>query len=460
MSLSPADPGPSADNLPANGRPGRNSGSFSRPVPGGTGFNGNGFNGASSNGASSNGASSNGAGYSGAGYSGAGSNGVGGRDGWLAAPYAETPSFQPTAGRLARARAVAGSAIDDLHPKAGVAHASIRAGGCFVKPLPLDATCASAARSFFREAVAGTGLPGDLIHDGVTMASELAANTLNAHGNIEYGGHGHRPVTGIPEFWLYVRTCGSGREIVCKIFDSDPGWDAGEPVPIGAAVPAGRDSVRGRGLQMVAGLSAGMWGHHLSRGRLGVWKVPGKAVWFALRVPATSDLARSERLAPRGAEAIEELAVALTERGLGTGLVPVTEPGGELAVLSVSHKLTVWCQGQVVWFREPGGDYDRLKVTDLVEATERIVAAHEELASGRRPGRPVAVAAVGAAPASADAADAASRAQSADSLGASDSEAGYSEAGYSEAGYSEAGYSEAGYSEAGGYPDFGAEFDR
>jgi hypothetical protein len=308
---------------------------------------------------------------------------AGSRDGWLAAPYAETPSFHPTAGRLARARAVAGSVLDDPHPKAGVAHASIRGGGCFVRPLPLDSTCASAARSFFRESVAGTGLPGDLIHDGVTMASELAANTLNAHTNIEYGGHGHRPVSGVPEFWLYVRTCRTGREIVCKIFDSDPGWDAREPVPIGAAVPAGPDSVRGRGLQMVAGLSAGMWGHHLTRGRLGVWKVPGKAVWFALRVPATSDLARSERLAPRGCEVIEELVAALTERGLGTGLVPVTEPGGELAVLSVSHQLTIWCQGQVVWWREPDGSYDRLTATDLVEATERIVAAHEEIASGR-----------------------------------------------------------------------------
>ena len=131
-------------------------------------------------------------------------------------------------------------------------------------------------------------------------------------------------------------------------------------MPIGAAVPAGPDSVRGRGLQMVAGLSAGMWGHHLSRGRLGVWKVPGKAVWFALRIPATSELARSERLAPRGSEAIEELAAALTDRGLGTGLVPVTEPGGDLAVLSVSHKLTVWCQGQAIWWREPDGSYDRL----------------------------------------------------------------------------------------------------
>jgi len=292
---------------------------------------------------------------------------------------------------------MASVAIDDGAPKVSLARASVRAGGCFVRPLPLDGTCASAARSFFREAVAGAGLPGDLIHDGVTMASELAANTLNAHGNIEYGGHGHRPVSGIPEFWLYIRNitvvdpnstrCASGREVVCKIFDSEPGWDAGEPVPIGAAVPAGSDSVRGRGLQMVAGLSAGIWGHHLSRGRLGVWKVPGKAVWFALRIPATSELARSERLAPRGAEAIEELAAALTDRGLGTGLVPVTEPGGELAVLSVSHKLTVWCQGQAVWWQEPGGGYDRLLVTDLTEAVERIVAAHEELAVTRQGAR-------------------------------------------------------------------------
>src|SRR5215469_6255636 len=313
-------------------------------------------------------------------------------DGWMAAPLADAPAFQPGPARLARAHSVAGTVIDARTPKVGLAQATVRAGGCFVRRLPLDNTCASAARSFFRESLAGTGLPGDLIHDGVTMASELAANTMNAHGNIEYGGRGHRPVSGIPEFWLYVRNaagCGiPGREIVCKIFDSEPGWDAGEPVPIGAAVPAGPDSVRGRGLQMVAGLSAGMWGHHLSRGRLGVWKVPGKAVWFALRIPATSELAKTERLAPRGSEAIEELAAALTDRGLGTGLVPVTEPGGDLAVLSISHGLTVWCQGQAIWFREPGGDYDRLSVSDLVEATERIVAAHEELVAARQTGEP------------------------------------------------------------------------
>lgn len=269
-------------------------------------------------------------------------------------------------------------------PPVGLAQASVRGGGCFVRQLPLDTTCASAARSFFREAVSGSGLPDDLVHDGLTMASELAANTLNAHGNVEFAGHGHRPVSGIPEFWLYLRSAGSGREIICKIFDSEPGWDAGEPVQVGAAVPAGPDSVRGRGLQLVAGLSAGAWGHHLSRGRLGAWKVPGKAVWFALRVPPGSDLARSQRLAPSGGQAIEELAAALVDRGLGARLVQMYEPGGEMAVLSICERLSVWCYGDVVWWQLPDGQYDRLSVADLVEATERIVCAHEDLIAESR----------------------------------------------------------------------------
>jgi hypothetical protein len=301
-------------------------------------------------------------------------------DSWLAAPVAEMSApFTPAPGRLAEVGGQAYAAVEASVPEPQLAQASVLAGGCFVRSLPLDNTCASAARRFFREAVAGGGLPSDLIHDGVTMASELAANTLNAHGNVEFGGRSHRPVSGMPEFWLYLRTAGAGREVVCKIFDSEPGWDAGEPLPVGAAVPAGPDSVRGRGLQLVAGLSAGRWGHHATRGRLGAWKVPGKAVWFALRVPPGTDLATSERLAPRGSHAIVELVAALADRGLGAGLVPVTETGGDLAVLSVSHHLTVWCRGDVIWWQEPDGTYDRLSVSDLVEAAERIVCAHEEL---------------------------------------------------------------------------------
>ncbi len=312
-----------------------------------------------------------------------GQAGHSGRSPWLAAPLGPLPaqgSALPR--RVARVGPQVSGILQDIITEAevGLAQASVRSGGCFTRPLPLDETCAKAARSFFREAVSGAGLPADLIHDGVTMASELAANTMNAHANIEFG-EGHRPVSGMPEFWLYLRTAGSGREIVCKIFDSEPGWDAGEPVPVGAAVPAGPDSVRGRGLQMVAGLSAGRWGHHPSRGRVGSWKVSGKAVWFALRVPPASDLAHSARIAPQGWRAIGEIAAALADRGVGAGLVQVAEPGGGLAVLSVRQQLTVWCGGDVLWWREPDGGYDRLCTSDLVEVIERIVWAHEELAA-------------------------------------------------------------------------------
>jgi hypothetical protein len=304
-------------------------------------------------------------------------------EGWLAAPVSELAApATPHAAPFGEVADQPGGLVSDDASETGLAEASICAGGCFVRELPLDNTCAGAARRIFREAVAGYDLPSDLVHDGVTMASELAANTMNAHGNIEFGAQG-RPVSGMPEIWLYLRQSGSGRELVCKIFDSEPGWDAGEPLPVGAAVPAGPDSVRGRGLQMVAGLSAGRWGHHLSRGRLGAWKVQGKAVWFALRMPPGSDLATSARMAPRGSRAIAELAAALAERGLGAGLVPITEATGDLAVLSVSTKLTVWCRGEVVWWQKPQGGYDRLPVSDLSEAGERIVCAYEELLATR-----------------------------------------------------------------------------
>ena len=266
-----------------------------------------------------------------------------------------------------------------------LAEAGLRQGGCFVRALPLDASCASAARSFFREAVAGAGLPADLVHDGVTMASELAANTLNAHGNVEFAGGGRRPVNGMPELWLYARDCGPGREIVCKVFDSDPGWTRAEPgTRLTLTDPVDPDSVSGRGLQVVAGLSAGCWGHHPTRSRLGAWKVPGKAVWFTLRVPPASELARYRGPALRPWQAADELASLLGARGL-RGLVRSATPSGDMAVLSVRHQLTVWCRGAAVWWRGPAGGDTRLAITDLVEASEQIVCLNEQLgeASGR-----------------------------------------------------------------------------
>jgi hypothetical protein len=254
--------------------------------------------------------------------------------------------------------------------------ASVSAGGCFERPLPLDATCAGAARSMFREAVAGIGLPGDLVHDGVTMASELAANTLHAQGNVEFSGTSQRPVSGFPEIWLYLRGTGTRCELVCKVFDSQPGWKTGSLPDVKVR---SKEGVNGRGLQVVDGLSAGEWGAHLTRGRLGSWKVSGKAVWFALRVPPGCDAARFGRPGFGSLQAVNELEAMLAARGLGGRMVRADEKAAGMSVLSVSRDLTVWCHSGTASFRTADGSYQRFPLSDLVDVAEQVVWAHEEL---------------------------------------------------------------------------------
>lgn len=266
------------------------------------------------------------------------------------------------------------AAFDDS--ESSLAQAGVRGGGCFARPLPLDATCAGAARTALREAVAGLGLPGDLVHDGVTMASELAANTLHAQGNVEFSGSSQRPVSGLPEIWVYLRGTGARCELVCKVFDSQPGWQNGSLPDVKVRTAEG---VSGRGLQVVDGLSAGEWGAHLTRGRLGSWKVSGKAVWFALRVPPTCEVARFGRPVLSPAQAVDELEAMLTSRGLGQRLVRVDEPDTGMSVLSVSRDLTVWCHCGMASWRAADRSYQSLSLDDLVDVSEHIVAAHEEL---------------------------------------------------------------------------------
>jgi hypothetical protein len=255
--------------------------------------------------------------------------------------------------------------------------AAVAAGGCHAWPLSLDATCASEARSVFREAVGGLASAGEWLDDGVTMASELAANTLHAHNNVEFDGAGRWPQAGAPELWVYLRHRGGRWELVCKVFDSLGGWKD-RPAPGRADTWA----ASGRGLAVVAGLSGGRWGHHLTRSRLGGWKVPGKAVWFSVPisvrvVPAELRLAR---LAP--GQAAAALEAMLRDRGLGNSMLRVEEPAAGMSVLSVRPGLTVWCRDDKVWWRARDGRYEYRAPTDLVEITEQVVAASEEIRAG------------------------------------------------------------------------------
>jgi hypothetical protein len=311
----------------------------------------------------------------------------------------------------------------------------VHAGTCYAWPLPADGTCATVARQAFRDAVSEVGLEPDLLEDCVLMASELAANTLHAQAVAEAGGGGHRlasvtadvegepiksagPVARTPkshrhrpsrvprcpqpprsprapqaELWLYLRGLGTGRELVCKVFDCYRGWRDGAP-PSALGTPA--EAVSGRGLQIVHELSGGRWGHHPTRARLDSWGLRGKAVWFAVPAPLaharlvdvtglraytfSADVTATraaDRLSAR--QAARELEVMLDERGFGRGLVRDDQPARDLSILSVRRGLTVWCQGGVVSLTTPWGSSQQWCYADLVEAAEQTVCRYEEL---------------------------------------------------------------------------------
>lgn len=269
--------------------------------------------------------------------------------------------------------------IDAVQPAA----ATVSVGGCSASVLPLEATCAALARRLFRAAAEAVGLPDELSYDGATMASELAANSLHAHDNVQFDSVLGRAVAGAPEIWLYLRRVEGEQELVCKVFDSLPGWKDGQvPDPV-SPVPAG--AVTGRGLHVLHELSGGRWGHHPTRARLGGWKVAGKAVWFALPVPSGCALERFQRPQPGSCQAAGALERMLGERGIGH-IVRADAPVSSMSVLSIRRDLTVWCRSRVVSWTGRTGHREWRAFSDLVDAAEQIVCGYEELARAEPPG--------------------------------------------------------------------------
>lgn len=265
---------------------------------------------------------------------------------------------------------------DAVHPPA----VTVSAGGCSASPLPMDASCAATARQLFRAAATGIGLPDETIYDGVTMASELAANSMHARAAVQFDGVLGCPVAGAPELWLYLRRAAGQQELVCKVFDALPGWKNGQPPdPLSAVVPA-EEEESGRGLCVVHALSQDRWGHHLTRARLGGWKVSGKAVWFAQPVPPGTALDRFRRALPGSLQAAAILERMLADRGLGH-IVRADAPASGMSVLSIRRGLTVWVRSRVVSWTSRTGGREWREFSDLVDAAEQIVCAHEELVS-------------------------------------------------------------------------------
>jgi hypothetical protein len=245
----------------------------------------------------------------------------------------------------------------------------VQTHACGAWVLPGDPTCAGVARRLFRGVAAELALGQEAIDDGTMMVSELAANTLHASQRQQL------PMN--PELWLYLRGTGQRVELVCKVFDSLPGWVRGN-VPGRAVCRAPTDAMSGRGLEVVQELSSGYWGHHLTRSRLSGTGMRGKAVWFALPVPAAD--AMTGRWYPVTArDAMTELEKDLSTRGFGGRLVRADDHAADMAVLSIAGGLTVWCRSAAAWLRAPGVVPQQWSYSDLVEVGEQAVQAHETI---------------------------------------------------------------------------------
>jgi hypothetical protein len=164
--------------------------------------------------------------------------------------------------------------------------------------------------------------------------------------------------------------------LVCKVFDSQRGWKAGAP-PDPARVTL--ESINGRGLRVVSELSGGRWGHHLTRGRLGRWKVQGKVVWFALPLSPARGAARLGHYRLTSCQAAKELEELLVDRGIGRRLVRSDESVFDIAVLSIRADLTIWCRNGAISWTASDGTSQRRTFADMAEVTEQIVRLHEEL---------------------------------------------------------------------------------
>jgi hypothetical protein len=253
---------------------------------------------------------------------------------------------------------------------------------CAAWALPGDPTCAGVARRVFRLVASGLALEPEVIDDGVAMVSELAANTLHAQQR--------RPGTVSSELWLYLRGNGARAELVCKVFDTLPGWVRGN-VPGRTVARAPAEAMSGRGLEVVHELSAGRWGHHLSRARLVGNGLRGKAVWFGLPAPAAArDTGRAAgRGSPTNAsEAMTELEKDLSTRGFAGQMVRADDPAADLAAFSIASGLTVWCRSGAAWLRVPGTPVQQWRYYDLVEVAEQAVQADETTIAMAEPDTP------------------------------------------------------------------------
>lgn len=262
-----------------------------------------------------------------------------------------------------------------LPAAAAAALTDIRTGGCSAWQLPPDATCAQVARSLVRDTLTGLALPDDLVYTAITLVSELATNAF------QHAPPHRQAPAGLPELWLYHRWH-PAPQLVITVFDTHRHWNR-RPGPQAVM------SDSGRGLEIVAALSAA-WGVRPSRPRhQGPYEIRGKAVWAAIRLPDSRPgiQARTAGIPrrPTPHEAITGLHELLTARGI----TRLQRADSDLAcVLSIRPELTVWADACFRW-RDGGpahspatggaDGYLRRPLDDVVDVAEQLIHRYEEM---------------------------------------------------------------------------------
>lgn len=164
----------------------------------------------------------------------------------------------------------------------------------------LDLACEPSAVRYARQHAQDTlrqwGIPADVLHDAVTIVAELASNAVrHAGADAEpFDSMRRRPQVGLCSLGLRI----SDHKLYISMFDES------QQAPV--VRPASADSEDGRGLQLVAGLSAGTWGFSYAP------FLSGKHVWACLRLPVPRPPAGPEqaRQSPAGRQSPDALGTA------------------------------------------------------------------------------------------------------------------------------------------------------
>lgn len=226
----------------------------------------------------------------------------------------------------------------------------LRPGQAHVLLLPPDRTCASSARSTVSVVGSALGLPDGLIDDATVAVSELATNSLLYGDGTD------------AELWIWLRSRPEPA-LVLTVFDTGPG-------PLPHPVHGDLLDVHGKGLAIVAAL-AETCGARLSRSRLRLVPVRGKAVWCAFPLPEGFAIPVSV-LTP--ARVGRQVVLELCRRGLFASCAG--EIGGRSVLLVDGLRVEI-TRTEVSWRNVVGGRscYPLADLQDAIEAITKDLSA-------------------------------------------------------------------------------------